>query len=158
MTPLLPYQLPWYVVGPLLGLCVVALYAVANRHLGVTQAYLHVVVALRDRPRAEMWRVWFFGGLVVGSLAAALLRGGPSVGFGYGALALVLPVAAIIPVLFAGGLLMGYGARWCGGCTSGHGLTGSSVLSPGSLLATISFMATAVALSFLLHAMTGGSL
>lgn len=158
MTPLLPQQLPWYVVGPLLGLCVVALYGVANRHLGVTQSYLHVVTVVRDRVHAEVWRVWFLGGLVGGSLAAAVVRGGPSVDLSYGALALALPVLVLIPVLFAGGFFMGYGARWSGGCTSGHGLTGCSVLSPGSLVATITFMATAVGLSFLMHALTGGAL
>ncbi len=35
----MPHHLPWYIVGPLLGLCPVVLYAVANKHLGASAAY-----------------------------------------------------------------------------------------------------------------------
>jgi uncharacterized membrane protein YedE/YeeE len=53
---------------------------------------------------------------------------------------------------------MGYGARWAGGCTSGHGLSGSSIVSPASLAAAATFMATAVVLTALLHVVSGGAL
>ena len=63
-----------------------------------------------------------------------------------------------MPVLFVGGLLVGYGVRWAGGCTSGHGLAGSSVFSVTSMVATATFMATAIAVSFLLNWLLGGAL
>ncbi|OYW79557.1 MAG: YeeE/YedE, partial [Polynucleobacter sp. 32-46-5] len=39
------------------------------------------------------------------------------------------------------GLLVGFGAHYGSGCTSGHGICGLSSLSPRSLVATLSFMA-----------------
>ena len=155
---LLPDRLAWYIAGPIIGLLVVALYAVANKHLGVTTSYLQVMTFVRSPRMAEMWRVWFFGGLVVGSLLAALLRGGPSPNLNYGALADLLPIAAIVPVLFVGGTLMGFGARWSGGCTSGHGIAGAAVLSRGALIGIVTIMATAIGLTLIVHLITGGAL
>ena len=42
--------------------------------------------------------------------------------------------------LILAGLLVGFGARYGSGCTSGHGICGLSRLSPRSLLATLTFM------------------
>ena len=155
---LLPDRLAWFVSGPLIGLLVVALYAVANKHLGVTTSYLQVMTFVRSPRTAEMWRVWFFGGLVAGSLIAVFLRGGPSSNLNYGALADVVPIAAIVPVLFVAGVLMGFGARWGGGCTSGHGIAGSAILSPGAMVGIATIMGTAIALTMIIHLITGGSL
>ena len=63
---LLPDRLSWYIAGPIIGLLAVALYAVANKHLGVTTSYLQVTTFVRSLRMAEMCRVWFFGGLVAG--------------------------------------------------------------------------------------------
>jgi uncharacterized membrane protein YedE/YeeE len=154
---LLPIPLPWYVVGPLMGLSVAGLYALTNLHLGVSGAYVQFVDRARRRP-IEVWRLWFLGGLLAGAAAAAILGGNPQFGLGYGRLSELLPLGALIPVLFAGGLLIGYSARWMGACTSGHGLSGCSTRSPGSLVATATFFTTAVAVTFLLHLLTGGAL
>jgi uncharacterized membrane protein YedE/YeeE len=43
------------------------------------------------------------------------------------------------------GLLVGFGTRMGGGCTSGHGICGISRLSTRSILATVMFMGTAIA-------------
>ena len=48
---LLPDRLPWFIAGPIIGLLVVALYAVANKHLGVTTAYLQVMTLVRSPER-----------------------------------------------------------------------------------------------------------
>lgn len=154
---ILPERIPWFVAGPLLGACVVALYALINQPLGATGAYGQMLAFARGRA-SEMWRVWFFAGLLGGGLLAAFLRGGPAFHLEYGVLSAVVPLALLVPLLFLGGLLMGFGARWAGGCTSGHGLRGSSSLSPASLAATGTFMAVAVALTLAIHALTGGAL
>jgi uncharacterized protein len=52
--------------------------------------------------------------------------------------------------LVLGGLLVGFGTRMAGGCTSGHGLSGCGRLQPGSLLATACFFGSGVALSMVL--------
>jgi uncharacterized membrane protein YedE/YeeE len=46
-------------------------------------------------------------------------------------------------VILAGGLLVGFGTRLGGGCTSGHGVCGLARLSPRSLVATCVFMGAA---------------
>ena len=155
---LLPERLAWYIGGPFIGLLVVALYAVANKHLGITTAYLQVMTFVRSPRNAEMWRVWLFAGIVGGSLIAAFLKGGPSPNLPYGALGNLLPIAVIVPVLFVGGMFMGFGARWGGGCTSGHGISGAAILSRGALVATVTFMATAIGLTLIVHLITGGKL
>jgi hypothetical protein len=48
------------------------------------------------------------------------------------------------PVVILAGLLVGFGTRMAGGCTSGHGVCGIARLSPRSALATAIFMATAL--------------
>ena len=113
---------------------------------------------VRSPRMAEMWRVWFFGGLVAGSLLATFLRGSPSANLNYGALADLLPIAAIVPVLFVAGVLMGFGARWGGGCTSGHGITGAAILSPGGLVGAATLVGTAIGVTMVMHLITGGSL
>jgi uncharacterized membrane protein YedE/YeeE len=155
---LLPDRLAWYVAGPLIGLCSVALYALINQRLGVTTSYEMITRALIHLPISERWRVWFFIGLIGGSFLAVFLSGGPHMNTDYGALAAFLPLAAVVPVLFLGGLLSGFGARWSGGCTSGHGIGGASALSPASIAATMTFVATAVVVTLALHFITGGAL
>ena len=150
--------MPWFLAGPIIGLCVVALYALANQRMGVTSSFAAIGGLVRGQAPAQPWRIWFFVGLAGGAALTGLLRGGPSLGVGYGALGLVLPIAVLIPVLFIGGVLIGFGARWAGGCTSGHGISGVSSLSITSLVATCTFMAAAVAVTLALHAITGGAL
>jgi len=43
--------------------------------------------------------------------------------------------------LVGGGFLVGFGARWAGGCTSGHAISGLSVFEPASLVAVLGFFA-----------------
>jgi uncharacterized membrane protein YedE/YeeE len=49
--------------------------------------------------------------------------------------------------LFAGGLFVGIGTQMAGGCSSGHGLSGCSNFSVGSVIATVCFFGTAVLVS-----------
>ena len=55
------------------------------------------------------------------------------------------------------GVMMGYGARTAGGCTSGHGMCGISLLSPASIVSTVTFFATAVLLANALAFVFGGA-
>lgn len=65
-------------------------------------------------------------------------------------------VSANVPLMIAGGLLVGFGAVYGGGCTSGHGVCGLSRLSPQSLAATATFMATGFAAVFVVRHVVGG--
>jgi uncharacterized membrane protein YedE/YeeE len=44
-----------------------------------------------------------------------------------------------LAILLVGGFLVGFGTRYAGGCTSGHGITGLSSLQLPSLIAVIGF-------------------
>jgi uncharacterized protein len=156
--PLLPDRLPWFAVGPALGVLIVLLYALANRRLGVSGSYLAVRELVLARRAPEQWRAWSFVGIVAGAAVAAALGGRLSLDLSYGALGRLLPIAALVPVLFAGGVLIGYGARWADGCTSGHGMSGVASRSPASWAATATFFMTAVAVSLALHFVSGGAL
>jgi uncharacterized protein len=54
------------------------------------------------------------------------------------------------------GLLVGFGSAAGGGCTSGHGVCGIARLSPRSVVATVTFMATGFATVGLMRHVIGG--
>jgi len=54
-------------------------------------------------------------------------------------------------VALLGGIVMGVGARWAGGCTSGHGISGTLQLALSSWLAAVSFFAGGIATVMLIH-------
>ena len=153
--PTLPHHLPWYIVGPLIGLCPIVLYAVVNKHLGASAAYSQFARVFVRRV-TEPWRAYYFVGLVIGAVGAAVLQGGPRFHLGYRFIYGWMPLWAAVGVLFASGVAMGYGARWAGGCTSGHGLCGISIRSAGSVAAAATFFATAVGISLVLNWATSG--
>jgi len=59
----------------------------------------------------------------------------------------------VAPILVLAGVLIGFGAKRAGGCTSGNGLSASSFGSPAGLVAMASFMTSAVAVSFAIEAL-----
>ena len=65
-------QLPWWIGGPVLGLCVVAIRGLLNARLGVTGAFSEVIDRVGKRSLAFDWRGWFFFGLIAGGLVFAL--------------------------------------------------------------------------------------
>jgi uncharacterized membrane protein YedE/YeeE len=152
---MLHQQLPWYIGGPVLGLCVVAIRLLLNERMGITGAFTEVVERVGRRSLSFDWRGWLLIGLVVGGALFALVAGGPDFhgyswltdtfhGTGQVLIALLLVVA---------GVLIGFGARSAGGCTSGNGLSGSAMASPASFAATATFFGTAIAVSFLIEAL-----
>jgi uncharacterized membrane protein YedE/YeeE len=145
--------LAWYFAGPALGLCVVICRWLFNARLGVTGGYSEIIWRLRNRQRRLDWRGWFLIGVALGGGLFALIAGGPDF-HGYGWLTAALHGSAriwIAPILVGAGLLIGYGAKLAGGCTSGNGLSGNAILSPASLAATATFFGTAIAVTLLLQ-------
>ena len=147
---MLNHQLAWYIGGPLLGLCVVAVRLLLNARLGVTGGFSAVV------ERAWDWRAFFLFGLIAGAIAFALIAGGPDF-HGYGWLTDTFSGGSrwvVGPILFVAGILIGFGAKTAGGCTSGNGLSGVSMQSVASIAATATFFATAIVVSFVIKALT----
>jgi hypothetical protein len=143
-------QLAWYIGGPVLGLCVVALRWLLNERLGATSAWAAGVERVAGRRRALGTPGWLLLGLIFGGIVFAIFG---TTFDGYGWLTDTLPTWATVVVLAASGVLIGYGARLAGGCTSGNGLSGNAILSPASFVATGTFFATAIAVSFAIEAL-----
>ena len=142
-------QLAWYIGGPVLGLCVVALRWLLNERLGATRAWADAIAV-----RFGSVHAWLLVGLIAGGVLFGLV--GTSLD-GYGWLTETFTGSAqwvIVPVLIASGALIGYGARLAGGCTSGNGLSGNAALSPAALVATGTFFGTAIVVSFAIEALT----
>jgi uncharacterized protein len=93
------------------------------------------------------WRVAFIAGLALGGVVLGVLAPGT-----LGA----APDQSLLVLGFAG-LLVGLGTRLGGGCTSGHGVCGTSRLSPRSIAATLTFIATgALTVYAVEHLIRGG--
>lgn len=159
ISAVLPDRLPWFLAGPALGLLVVGFFLVSNQPLGATGAYAETYRTITRKPGAVSWRMFYFVGIMLGGFIGVVLK---EDGFvrraGYDALTneLSLPVTGALVLI--GAIVMGYGARMAGGCTSGHGICGTAQRSPASWVATCTFMATAVATTFVIRVISGGAI
>ena len=155
MFEIFPDRLPWWIAGPVLGVLIVVLFVVANQPLGASGAYVQTSGFLRRRDGVAIWRVWYFVGMFAGGfLVTQVLRSGSEIRSGYDALRDAFPLGVVIPLVFVGAVLLGYGAGLAGGCTSGHGLCGTAQRSRASVAVTVTFMATAIATTAVLRAVT----
>src|SRR5689334_25229210 len=115
-------QLAWYVAGPVLGACVVAIRALFNARLGVTGGFSELLSRLARGSLRFDWRGWFALGVLVGGTVFAVAAGGPTF-HGYGQLTDTFhgdTRVAIPLVLLGGGALPGHGAKSSGGLPSGN--------------------------------------
>jgi len=125
--------------GALIGASAVMLMAAQGRIAGVSGIAVRLLPPYADNEFA--WRLAFILGIVVAPLVVLLVTGSAP-----------LPSIDAGPALLAfAGLLVGFGSVWGNGCTSGHGVCGLSRLSVRSLVATLTFMATAMATVFLVR-------
>jgi uncharacterized membrane protein YedE/YeeE len=157
MHDVLIHRPAWYVLGPLIGLVVFGLLVTINERFGVLGGYSNVVERVTRRSPTLGWKGWLLIGVVGGALAFRLIAGEAAVADGYGWLTRTFSGAGNILIgvlLVVGGVLIGFGAKTAGGCTSGNGLGGCSAGSTGSFAATGTFMGTAIAVTFLISLVT----
>ena len=119
-----------FIGGLLIGTGAMVLMLFNGRIAGISGI---TASALSKPARQHLWRYAFIAGLVLAPFITAPL------GFG---LPVPLPGDAIL--LAVAGVLVGIGTRLGSGCTSGHGICGLGRLSVRSLIATITFMVTAI--------------
>lgn len=125
--------------GALIGVAAVMLMAFQGRIAGVSGIAVRLFPPFVDNEFAG--RLAFVLGLVVAPLLWIAISGQP-------------PAPLLVPdgiLLIVAGLLVGFGSVWSSGCTSGHGVCGLSRLSVRSLVATLTFMATAIATVFIIR-------
>jgi len=130
--------------GALIGLAAAMLMLLTGRIAGISGIFGGLLSpATSDRG----WRIAFIAGLIAAPLIAALATGA----------ALPSPAmpASLIVIVIAG-LLVGFGSRMGGGCTSGHGVCGTARLSARSLVATAVFMLAAIVTVAIVRHIIGG--
>ena len=162
---------PWYVVGPLIGLVVPLLLLLANKPFGVSSSLRHMCAAcVPGKPayfrydwKKESWNLLFVGGVAVGGFLGGVLFQNPApvaispetrqdlTAIGITDFSTLIPLDLFnwnallsIPgftLVIVGGFLVGFGARYAGGCTSGHATTGMADLQPASLISVVAFFA-----------------
>jgi uncharacterized protein len=152
MRSTLDSTLPWWVAGPALGLVIVGLLGLANKRFGVVGGVTDLVHGSAEGRGLRSWRTLLVVGIILGGLAYTLLAGAPDAGSSYSWLDARLSLGGEVAVLFGAGVLIGVGARTAGGCTSGHGLTGSALASPASIVSMMTIMAAAIATTLTLEA------
>ena len=141
---------PWYVAGPLLGLLIVTLRVAVNKPFGVFGGYIDLTERVSRPTRLGISAFLLMGFVLGGAIyAAAFGTWSPTLTYAAGGVLPAVPAVQFV-VLALAGAVMGVGARVAGGCTSGHGLTGMSLGSPASIVATMTFFATGVAVAHLL--------
>lgn len=117
--------------GILVGLGAAMLLIVNGRIAGISG-----IIGGLLRPQGENpgWRIAFTAGLIAGPLIYRLAAGAIE----------PITISASLPILVAGGLLVGFGTNLGAGCTSGHGVCGIARLSRRSIVATAGFMLSAM--------------
>ncbi len=92
------------------------------------------------------WRILFLLGMICASLAYRFIIAPPKI-----------DIKADWLILIIAGLLVGFGTRLSGGCTSGHGVCGISRLSMRSIIATLIFMCLGIITVFITRHIIGGN-
>jgi len=125
--------------GALIGLASVWFLAADGRIAGVS-TILHGIFSSPE----DTWRAAFVAGLLLAGIAWQA-AGAPA------------PVREGFPPGWAAaaGLLVGFGTRMGGGCTSGHGVCGLGRMAPRSLAAVLTFMATGALAAYVTRHLLG---
>ncbi|MEO7177152.1 MAG: YeeE/YedE thiosulfate transporter family protein [Saprospiraceae bacterium] len=171
---------PWWVAGPMIGLMVPLLLIIGNKAFGISSSLKHICAACLPAKipffqynwRAESWNLFFAFGILAGAWIASTYLQNPLASsinpvtiadlraegvqqfegllprdiFSWDSL---LTLRGLLFTVF-GGLMIGFGTRYAGGCTSGHAIMGLSNLQLPSLIATIAFMLGGFAMTHLL--------
>ncbi len=121
--------------GVMIGAAAVWLLAANGRIAGVS-SILHGLF----EPGDQQWRAWFISGLLLAGLAWQA-AGAP------------VPLRQGFPLVWLAlaGLLVGFGTRMGGGCTSGHGVCGLGRLSARSLVGVVTFMAAGMLATYVMR-------
>lgn len=145
---------PWWFSGILIGLTVPLLFVLAGQGFGISTSFQQLgamcfghskIAYFRDYNRRRgLWVLLFAIGIVGGGFIANNLLSDSPVEF--------LPQSYLnlggAVRLFVGGVLIGFGTRYAGGCTSGHAITGIANLNWPSLVATIFFFVGGLAVTW----------
>lgn len=154
---------PWWFSGILVGLTVPLLYILAGKAFGISTSFqeagamcgpCNLDYLTNHQWRSGIWTLVFALGIGIGGFIAVRFLSSKTVEF--------LPesftsVGGAVRLL-VGGVLVGFGTRYAGGCTSGHSITGIANLNWPSLVATIFFFVGGLAVAWGLGSLLFGGL
>jgi uncharacterized membrane protein YedE/YeeE len=145
---------PWWLSGIMIGLTLPLLYLVSGKAFGISSSLQHIGAACTPNTPIDylrnhnwhdgIWNLVFVGGIIVGSFFAVNFFSSSPIEF--------LPadyysLGGAMRLLF-GGVLVGFGTRYAGGCTSGHAITGIANLNWPSLVASAFFFIGGLAVTW----------
>jgi hypothetical protein len=161
-----------YLVGIGIGLLSCVAFVLSDKPIGCSTAFTRssgmLEQIVRGRKVRDMayyrqfvpeidWEWMLVLGIVVGAFTSAWLSGEfrlewiPSLWAAtFGSNYLPRLVSA-----FCGGIILGFGARWAGGCTSGHGISGTLQLAVSSWVAVVAFFASGALAAFIMYSPGG---
>ncbi len=169
LLDLLRQPWPWYVAGPALGLIVPLLLVFGGRRFGLSSSFRHLcAIVAPNTPYFQYpwrsqggWNLLVMAGIALGGLVGGVWLGDPAplrvedattrdlAALGLAVDGNLAPAAifsfaglltpAGIVAMVGGGFLVGFGARWANGCTSGHAIMGLAEGQFQSLLAALGF-------------------
>lgn len=150
--------LPWYIAGPLIGIMVPLLLFAREKQLGLSSTYRYFGSFILPQNsyfnyarKYDGWQVQFAIGIVCAAILIFQLDLYiPSAFDNSKEYIKSFPEVYTLQnwFLFAlGGMLVGFGSRYAGGCTAGHCIMGNSILSPASMLSTCMFFAGGLVVS-----------
>jgi len=161
-----------YTVGILIGLLNITAMIISGKALGASTSFVKAsgyLVKVFDKEKVEGnsyyqknkpeidWGMMLVFGIVIGAFVSAFLSGDFI-------LQKVPPMwierfsdnfAFRFIAAFIGGAFLGVGSRWAGGCTSGHGISGTSQLSVLSWVAAIAFFVGGIFVAFIIYGLPG---
>ena len=119
-----------FIGGIIIGLAVILFFIGNGRLAGVSGIVNNALVSKQNRTDNFL----FIIGLVLGPIFYAFFTKNN----------IPFLITSSLPIIIIAGLLVGIGTKVGKGCTSGHGICGISLLSLRSIIATITFMITAI--------------
>jgi len=157
-----------YVAGIGIGILSWVAFLLSDRPLGCSTAFARTSgmvegyfstrgaekrLYFREFPPVIDWEWMLVLGIVIGAFISVTLSGGFE-----GSLVPSLWSGTFSPRVFPrlisafnGGILLGFGARWAGGCTSGHGISGTLQLAVSGWLAVACFFIGGVVTAFMIY-------
>jgi hypothetical protein len=161
-----------YVVGAGIGVLSWFTFLISRKALGCSTAFARTAGMVERAFRGERvtrkpyyrlfkpavdWEWMLVLGVVLGSLISSWLSGSFDPQWVPGRWAATFGGAVIPRLLVAlvGGVLIGFGARWAGGCTSGHGISGTMQLAVSSWIAALCFFVGGIVAAVLLFGVAG---
>jgi hypothetical protein len=160
-----------YIVGAGIGVLIWLTFLFSDRPLGCSTAYAKTAGMVESAisktttgsmpyyqkftPTAD-WQWMIVIGVMIGAFLSAYLSGTFAVLVVPPVFATVFGTDPVFRCLTAllGGILMGMGARWAGGCTSGHGISGTLQLSLASWVAAACFFIGGILVAGLIYGFT----